>query len=141
MKLAKRITWRDLDETEDWLARIEIPIKFFRILVNARSEIHGRAIPVTVESHALSGHAIPKLVRTKAFLEWDVEGATTSPDGICGAFAIFALIPDGNDHRLWCWICETLSEDEHAEGMFSQWALPARAYIRVGVGVPLRIEN
>ena len=139
--LAKRITWRELDETEEWLGRIEIPTKFFRILTDAQRGIPDRTIPVTVESHDSICYASPKLVRSKAFLEWDVEGATTSSDGICGAFAIFAAIPYGEDHRLWCWICETIAEEEHAEGMFSMWAPPASAYIRVGAGVPQPIAH
>ena len=139
--LAKRITWRDLDEAEDWLDRIEIPIKFFRVLADAQRGISNRTIPVSVESHGFSGYASPKLVRSKAFLEWHVEGATTSSDGIGGAFAIFAVIPCGEDHRLWCWICETIAEEEHAEGMFSMWGLPAPAYVRVGAASPRRIDS
>ena len=123
------------DERGAWPRRINIHIKFFRALLREGYQDGG---PVVLVSHRRSGRAVPRFVRHRAFIEWDIEAESSSQDGIWYAFTIFALIPDREQSRLWCWICETTEEEDYAESVFS-WREPqSYAYTK---GIPLFPEG
>ena len=129
--LATRLRSDLEDERGAWPQRINIHDKFFRALLRAGCR---EGVPIDLVSHGKSGHAIPRSVRHRTFLEWDVEAGSTSQDGIWRAFTIFALISGDGDTRLWCWICEAVEEEDYAESVFSWWEPQSFAYAR---GVPL----
>ncbi|MCY3559374.1 MAG: hypothetical protein OXH13_12145 [Chloroflexi bacterium] len=77
-------------------------------------------------------------MRQRTILEWDVKAESTSEDGILQAFTIFALIPGDPTPRLWCWICETVEEEDYAESVFSWWEPQTFAFAN---GSPLVSER
>lgn len=133
--LATRLRSDPEDERSAWPRRIDIHIRFFRSLLRA-----GLMNGVTVDlvSHGRSGRAVPRLVRNRAFIEWDFEAESASAIGTWRAFAIFALVPDDGGSRVWCWICESVEEEEYAESLFAWWEPQSFAYAR---GLPLFPER
>ena len=117
--LAKRISWREVTPDDAWVDHVDIPAQFFRALADVWPYSNGSRIPVEVESHALRGEATAQYVRRRAFLQWDVGVATSSADCQVGGLIIFAIRNDCEPPFLWCWICETLAEDEYAEAVFN----------------------
>ena len=99
--LATRLRSDTDDERGSWPQRINIHGKLFRALLKAGCR---EGVPVELASHGKSGRAMPRSVRHRTFLEWDIEGESASQDGIWHAFTIFALIPGAENSRLWCWI-------------------------------------
>ena len=119
------------DERGEWPQRIDIHIKFYRALLRAEC-VNG--IPVEIVSHGRSGRATPQHVRSRTFIEWDARADSASQDGIWRAFMIFALIPEEGGFRLWCWICESVEEEDYAEAVFGWWEPQSFA---CAVGPPL----
>ena len=68
--LATRLRSDIDDERGSWPQRINVHIKFFRALKEAGC---GDGIPVELASHGKTGRAIPRGVRHRVFLEWDIE--------------------------------------------------------------------
>ena len=118
--LATRLRSDLADEEGSWPQRINIHIRFFRALMAAGC---GNGVRVDVASHRRSGYARPRYVRRRVFLEWDINAESTSQDGVWTSFAIFALIPVQDDPWLWCWICDSIEEEEYAEAVF-RWLEP-----------------
>ena len=98
--LATRLRSDSEDEERPWPQRIDIHIKFFRALKEADC---GDGVDVELVSHGKSGRAVPRYVRRRVFLEWDVQAESSSADGVWYAFTILALIPDEEGSKLWCW--------------------------------------
>lgn len=116
--LATRLRSDPKDEEGSWPHRIGIHIKFFRALKEAGC---GDGVDVELASHGKSGRAVPRYVRSRVFLEWDVQAESSSADGVWYSFTILALIPDEDGPRLWCWICDSVEEEEYAEAVFGWW--------------------
>ena len=133
--LATRLRSDIDDERGAWPRRINIHIKFFRALKEAGC---WDGVPVELASHGKTGRAFPRYVRHRAFLEWDIEAESNSPDGVWMSFTIFALVPEEEGPRLWCWICESIEEEEHAEALFAWWEPQSFAYAN---GQPLFPER
>lgn len=129
--LATRLRSDSEDERRSWPTRVNVHIKFYRAFAEAGCR---EGVLIELASHGRSGWAVPRFVRSRSFLEWDIEAEATSSDGVWTAFTIFALIPDAMAPRLWCWICETIEEEEYAESVFAWWEPQAYAYAR---GLPL----
>ncbi len=117
--LAKRISRREVTTGGAWIDHVDIPTLFFRALGDVWPQSSDSRIPVEVESHALGGEATAQYVRRRSFLEWDVGVATSTADGLVGGLIILAIRNDCEPPFLWCWICETLAEDEYAEAVFN----------------------
>ena len=135
--LATRLRSDPEDERNLWPTRINIHIKFYRALVEAGCR---EGIPIELVSHDSSGRAVPRFVRCRSFIEWDVEAKSHSQDGIRHAFAIFALIREGGPTRLWCWICESVEEEDYAESVFGWWEPQSFAFAKGAPLFPQRIE-
>lgn len=133
--LATRLRSDPEDERNLWPKRMNMPIKFYRAFVEAGCR---EGVPVELVSHGKTGRAVPRFVRRRSFIEWDIEAESTSQDGIWRAFAIFALIPGESVSQLWCWICETTEEEEFAESLFQWWEPQEFAFAR---GVPFFAER
>ena len=133
--LATRLRSDIDDETGSWPQRINIHIKFFRALKEAGC---WDGIPVDLASHGKPGRATPRYVRHRVFLEWDIEAESNSPDGVWMSFTILALVPDEDGPRLWCWIYESIEEEERAEAVFGWWEPQSFAYVK---GTPLFPER
>ena len=133
--LATRLRSDPEDERIAWPRRINIHLKFTRSLLRAGLR-HG--VPIELVSHGRSGRAVPRLVRGRAFIEWDIEAKSASPDGIWRAFTIFALIQGEGGSSLWCWICESVEEEEYAQTVFAWWEPQSFAF---AVGLPLTPER
>ena len=133
--LATRLRSDPEDERGSWPKRINIHIKFFRALKEAGC---WEGVDVELVSHCKSGTAVPRYVRRRVFLEWDVQAEVASADGVWYAFTIFALIPDEDGPRLWCWICDSVEEEEYAEAVFAWWEPQSFAYAK---GLPLFPER
>ena len=135
--LATRLRSDPKDEEGSWPQRIDIHIKFFRALKEAGC---GDGVDVELVSHGKSGRAVPRYVRSRVFLEWDVQAESASADGVWYAFTILALIPDEEGSRLWCWICESAEEEEHAEAVFAWWEPQAFSFAKGFPVFPERIS-
>lgn len=122
-------------ERGSWPSRINIHIRFFRALKEAGC---GDGIRVDLVSHKKSGSAVPRYVRQRVFLEWDVEAESFCPDGVWGSFTICALVLDEISPRLWCWICDSIEEEEYAKAMFNWWEPQSFALAK---GLPLFPER
>ncbi len=131
--LVKRVGAGEVNEDNTWLDRVEVPIRFYRAVVDRWPVSGGRAVPVKVASHnqGLEFEAVARYVRSRAFLDWRVPGAVASADGAHGALIILALRGDLASPYLWCWVCDTLEEDEYAEAFFGLgWDPGAVAFSR-----------
>ena len=133
--LATRLRSDIDDERGSWPQRINIHIKFFRALKEAGC---WDGIPVELASHGETGRATPRYVRHRVFLEWDIEAESNNPDRVWMSFTIFALVPDEDGPRLWCWICESIEEEVRAEAVFGWWEPQSFAYTK---GTPLFPER
>ena len=116
--LVKRVGAGEVNEDNTWLDRVEVPIQFYRAVAGRWPASGGRPVPVRVASHDLEGEAVARYVRRRAFLDWRVPGAVASVDGAHAALIILALRGDLDSPYLWCWVCDTLEEDEYAEAFF-----------------------
>jgi len=134
--LATRLGSDRDDEEGTWPQRIDIHIKFCRALKEAGC---GNVVRVDVASHRELGIATPRYVRRCVFLDWDIETTSTTRDGIWISFAIFALVPDQDGPWLWCWICESVEEEEYAEAVFRWWEPQSFAFARGSPLFPERI--
>ena len=117
--LVKRVGAGEVNGDNTWLDRVEVPIQFYRAVAGRWPVSGGRAVPVRVASHDLEGEAVARYVRRRAFLDWRVPGAVDSVDGAHAALIILALRGDLASPYLWCWVCDTLEEDEYAEAFFN----------------------
>lgn len=133
--LATRLRSDLTDEQRPWPQRIDIHIKFFRALRDAGCD---DGVNVELVSHGKSGRAVPRYVRRRVFLEWDVQAESASAHGVWFSFTAFALIPDEDGPRLWCWICESIEEEEYAEAVFAWWEPQSFSFAR---GIPLFPER
>lgn len=116
--LAKRVGEGEVNADNTWLDRVNVPIQFYRAVTDQWPSSAGRSAPVWVASHDLEGGAVVRYVRWRAFLEWHVPGAVASPDGAYAALIILAVRRDVERPHIWCWVCDTLEEDEYAEAFF-----------------------
>lgn len=129
--LAKRVGEGEVNAANTWLDRVNVPIQFYRAVAEQWPASAGRIAPVRVASHDLEGEVVARYVRRRAFLEWRVPGAVASPDGAHAALIILAVRRDIEQPHIWCWICDTLEEDEYAEAFFGiNWDPGAVAYSR-----------
>lgn len=133
--LAARLRSDPEDEEGSWPQRINIHIKFFQALKEAGC---WDGLDVELVSHGKSGRAVPRYVRRRAFLEWDVQAESASADGVWYSFTILALIPDEEGPKLWCWICDSVEEQEYAEAVFAWWEPQSYSF---GKGFPLFPER
>ena len=127
--LALRVPWTGATEDGGWLDEIEIPAWFFTALKGVSNGPDLWTIRTELASHELEGDVKLQYVQRRMYLEWNVAGSTPSPDGIVAAFMIFATRP-GHEQPLWCWICETIEEEEYAESVFNWWPPQRFAYAR-----------
>ena len=129
--LAKRVGHGEVNAGNTWLDRVNVPIQFYRAVVEQWPASIGRRAPLTVASHDREGEAVARYVRRRAFLEWRVPGAVASPDGAHATLIVLAVRRDVEQPHIWCWICDTLEEDEYAEAFFGLgWDPGAVAYSR-----------
>ena len=131
--LVKRVGEGEVNGDNTWLDRVEVPIQFYRAVAGRWPAGGGRRVPVKVASHnqGLEAEAVARYVRRRAFLEWRVPGAVASADGAHATLIILALRGDLASPYLWCWVCDTLTEDEYAEAFFNlDWDPGAFAYSR-----------
>lgn len=127
--LAKRVGEGEVNAANTWLDRVDIPVQFYRAVAEQWPASGGRIAPVRVASHDLEGEAVARYVRCRAFLEWRVPGAVASLDGAHAALVILAVRRDVEEPHIWCWICDSLEEDEYAEAFFGiDWDPGAVAY-------------
>lgn len=133
--LATRLRSDQRDEEGPWPQRINIHIKFFRALKDAGC---WKGVDVELVSHGKLGRAVPRYVRGRVFLQWDVQAESASADGVWYSFTIFALIPDEDGPRLWCWICDSVEEEEYAEAVFAWWEPQSFSFAK---GFPLLPER
>ena len=110
--LAKRVGEGEVNVDNTWLDRVNVPIQFYLAVAEHWPASTGRRAPLTVASHDLEGEAVARYVRRRAFLEWHVPGAVASPDGAYAALIILAVRRDVEQPHIWCWLCDTLEEDE-----------------------------
>ena len=129
--LARRVGEGEVNADNTWLDRVNVPIQFYRAVADQWPASIDQRVPLTVASHDLEGEVVARYVRRRAFLEWHVPGAVASSDGAYAALIILAVRRDVERPHIWCWLCDTLEEDEYAEAFFGiDWDPGAVAYSR-----------
>lgn len=129
--LVKRINWRELTSDGTWIDHLDIPVQFFRALTRVWPLSEGASFPISVVSHGFRGDGVARFVRRRAYIEWDLPGRSRGNDGADAALIVLAVRADLLSPYLWCWICDSLVEDEYAEAFFNICGEPsAVAYSR-----------